>query len=138
MKNRLFTVCAYISTAFFLTFAGLFIYAWMVNPSLYNESHRYFSIIGGIKMTVIKDLGGYILFFNQGVPYSGGVTSDKISSWRFYGFLLRILTNTTTNEKWWTLWISFWYPLIIFSILPLIFFIQKFRAARNNSSNVLR
>ena len=34
------------------------------------------------------------------------------------------------DQNWWTLMISFWYPIIIFSILPIVFVARKLYAAK--------
>jgi hypothetical protein len=110
MKRKIFVGCAGISTALFLIFMGLFIYAWTANPNLYFESHHYFPIIGKIKMTVTKLWGGNILFFNQEAPYTGGIismTSSKSNiqtvsekGWDGFGLYFRLIQDAARKDSW--------------------------------------
>jgi hypothetical protein len=132
MKRKLFIGSAIISTTFFLTFVGLFIYAWTVKPNLYFESHHYFPIFGGIKMTVTDRWGGNILFFDQEAPYTDSIvslTGDKTSvkGCDGWGIYFRLIINPDRKDSWWTLMFSLWYPIVIFCVLPLISLIQKWR-----------
>ena len=78
-----------------------------------------------------------MLFFNQKMPYMGSIVSfagDKsvvergLTAWGLY---FRLIKHADTNETWWTLMVSLWYPIIIFGILPLVFVVKKLRAAKS-------
>jgi hypothetical protein len=140
MKSRIFKTCSYASTVFLLTFVNLYIYAQIVDPRK-NVSTPYPSCphisFGKIcNATVTKELGGNVIFFNQEYYYSGSIISfagDKSISetaWDGPGIYFRLIKDIRRPDDWWTLMFSFWYPFVIFSVLPLVFFIQKWRIAR--------
>jgi hypothetical protein len=130
MKSRLFRNCAYISTVLFLVFVALFAYVWFVSPNS-SADWSYFSLGKDIHIAVTKKWGGNMVFFNEGMPYAGSVislTGDKTINERGvtgWGIYFRLIENTTQNSRWWTLMISFWYPVILFGILPLVFAVRN-------------
>ncbi|MEI9863238.1 MAG: hypothetical protein WDN00_01485 [Limisphaerales bacterium] len=133
MKRRAFKICAGISTAFFLIFVGLAIYAWTIKPSLRSEP--YFPIFSGVKITATELWGGNVIFFNQEAPYTGSIVSlgDDgviVNGCTGYGIYYRLIKDPARTDSWWTLMFSLWYPVVTFSILPLIFLIKKWHAAK--------
>ena len=46
------------------------------------------------------------------------------------GLYFRLIKHTDTNETWWTLMVSLWYPIIIFGILPAVYVVQKLRGTK--------
>jgi len=89
---------------------------------------------GDVKMTVIRDSGGVVLFFNRGAPYMNGSEggNEKKHSWRGPGIgYIAFTSPPTSGEKWWTFAFSVWYPIIIFGILPLVLTVKKLRAVNN-------
>jgi hypothetical protein len=139
MKNKILTVASYISAALFLGFLIAYLYAEIADPLsnilTHPESCPHISF-GNVKITVEKQgLGGCVIFFNQEIP-NGRTTFgwvDKEINWDDYGIYFRLVKVPALTDSWWTLMISFWYPIIIFSILPLLFLIQKWHIARKSN-----
>lgn len=135
MKSRLFKTCACASTVLFLGFAGLCIYTWVDDPNpRANESGihwSYVSLGNEIHVAVTRDWGGNLVLFNQTLPYTGSVLSlagDKTINERGLtgcGIYFRLIKNTVKDTSWWTLMVSFWYPIIIFGILPSAFVVKR-------------
>ena len=86
-----------------------------------------------VHISVTKDWGGNLVFFNQSVPYTGsiiGLAGDKTVKeigFDFYGVSFRWIKNVRRPDSWWTLMINFWYPIIFSGILPAIFVVKKLR-----------
>jgi len=128
---------------FFLGFVGLYIYAQIADPYKSPITCPHISFGNNVNATVTKNWGGNVIFFNQEVYYSGSIISfagDKTVSevgWDGPGIYFRSIRHIVRKD-WdqWTLMINFWYPIVIFSILPLIFFIRKWRTARKIPSDV--
>ena len=124
---------------FFLGFVGLYIYAHVADPHTHLESSSAYCphvSLGDVKATVVKDWGGNVVFFNQAVPFFGGTISlagDKTVSetgWDGCGTYFRIVKDTKRTDNWWTLMFSLWYPIIIFSVLPAVYVVQKPRGTK--------
>lgn len=161
MTTNLFKNCAYISAVSLFLFGTLYAYVWITDPNpQISESGMHWSSIsighsnplngpnasgtyiydggGRAHIAVTKEWGGNLVFFNQTMPYTGGIISftgdNTVNETGFTGFGLyfRHITHTVEKDKdWWTLMISLWYPIAIFGILPLAFAVKKARAARN-------
>jgi hypothetical protein len=147
MKNKIFKNCVYISTAIFIGFLILYLYAEIIDPhsnivtTPMSCPHISF---GSLNVTVTKDWHGNLIFFNGNIPNINVMFDDKlVSSTWFNRFGIYFMSTKDIAKKdkdldtrWWTIMISFWYPIIIFSILPLLFLIQKGRAFKKISPNV--
>ena len=144
MKRKLASIFAWVSTALFAVFVGLYIYAWVCDPNLYpmysDPPPRpfFFHIpLGNATMSVDKYDGGQVVFYNGPKPNDGTMSgsSDDQTGWGFYGMecgLMRV--NDPVVKTWWTLRISLWYPIIIFGILPAIFVVKKLRNRKSAST----
>lgn len=124
MKNKLFRNCAYVSTAFFVVFIGLYTYVWIFNSPFFHIP------LSKASMTVDKYEGGQVIFFNG--PYPNATTmlgpTDTITGYEGCGIYYHVIHDSASNVTWWTLMISLWYPIILFGILPAIFVVKKLRA----------
>jgi hypothetical protein len=143
MKNKILTSCICASIILFCGFVGLYIYTLIADPNLnistsgkwLVKSYPHFSLGNDFKITVTKDGGGNVIFFNQDAPIVGALVVDigehtgSEEGWNSLGIDYRIVKDTRRSDSWWTLNFSIWYPIIIFSILPLVFFMRKWRAA---------
>ncbi|MES1181134.1 MAG: hypothetical protein ABUL66_04660, partial [Verrucomicrobiota bacterium] len=126
--------CTWISTALFIVFAGLYIYAWIFSPNLYaypNPSFLHVSL-GDVRVAVDKLEGGEIAFFNGPIPNSTTSTGPRNNTtnekeWAGYGIYFRWIKDVNRPDSWWTLMVSLWYPIILFGILPAIFVVKKWR-----------
>jgi hypothetical protein len=133
MKKKILSICILVSTALFVVFVGLYIYAWIFDPNLYfrhGRSHFYIPL-GNATMAVDKYNGGQMVFFNGPEPNSttSSGSNDNQTGWGFYGIECRLMSvNDPVVKTWWTLNISLWYPIIIFGIFPVFFAIKKLRA----------
>ena len=147
VKNKLLTACACVSTVFFFGFVSLFVYALIADPrTQIVKSSTYFphiSFSDNFNVTAIKDWdgnwNGSVVFFNQEEPFIGGGSFPQTVSeegWIGWGIYFRLLRDTVTKATWWTLMISFWYPITIFGILPIVFLCRKWRRARKVSSAI--
>jgi hypothetical protein len=144
MKNKLLRNSACISTILFLGFLILYIYAEIADPHTKFETspivcpHISF---GNVNVTVTRNWGGNLIFFDQAVPYMGGTiafTGDKSvkeTGCDFYGIYFRTIKHAVKKD-WdqWTLMISLWYPIILFGILPAIFAVKKLRGRKSVST----
>jgi hypothetical protein len=124
---------------FFCGFVGQYIYALIADPHLdisrsgkwFVKSYPHISFGNDFKVTVTKDRGGNIILFNQDAPIVGALVVDmgehtgSEDSWNGLGIDYRIVKDTRRSDSWWTLNFSIWYPIIIFSILPLIFLLKR-------------
>jgi len=63
------------------------------------------------------------------VSFAGdkNVVERGLTAWGLY---FRLIKHTDTNETWWTLMVSLWYPIIIFGILPAVYLVQKLRGTK--------
>lgn len=143
MQNRLLVRCVCISAVFFLGFVVLCIYvfATATNPRVdeFGVHWSYVSLGNDVQITLTKDWGGSVIFFNQKEPAIGGSfiinhgdknrTETDIGGGEF-GFRFSLIKDSTRADKWWTLAFSLWYPIIISSILPIVFVARKMYAAK--------
>src|SRR5882672_8126662 len=96
MKKNFFSICAYVSAVFFLGFVGLYVYALAANSmphtdesgihwlnitvkhnppiTVTNYPSKTTSIDDpSVHMSITKDRGGNIIFFNQKDPCIGAL-----------------------------------------------------------------
>jgi hypothetical protein len=151
MKNKLFRNCAYVSGLLFLGFIGLYAYVWIEDPNPQSIRITIGSNIkplngtnglstgtfvfdggGSLHFAVTKEWGGYLVFYNQNIPYSGSIfrfSGDKTineTGLTGCGIYYRHITHTLEKDKnWWTLMVSLWYPIIMSGILPLALVLKK-------------
>jgi len=136
MKNKISTAAAYISATLFIGFLITYLYAEIADPhsDIVTQPNSCPHVsFGNVKITTEKQaLGGYVIFFNQEIPNGRTMFDplDKEIFWANYGIYFRLVKDPALTNSWWTVMISFWYPIIIFSILPLHFLIQKWRIFR--------
>ena len=83
--------------------------------------------------------GMYI--YNETLGLGCGELIDRDCTEFFFGDWLGIYCRSFTRTQhpnhfaWRTCAVSLWYPILIFSILPLIWRIRRFRASRRNSAH---
>jgi hypothetical protein len=94
---------------------------------------RHIPLGNDIKFSISNSEGcEWLVFFNG--PYPNNTTTfgkvDKKTYYECWGIYFRQITVTTGKGTWWTLLVSFWYPIIMFGILPSIFLIKKLLAPK--------
>ena len=62
--KRILIGCTCVSAILFLLFASLYVFAWVADPSLGDDT-VYFSLGGNIHVTVTKLWGGMVVFCQQ-------------------------------------------------------------------------
>jgi len=98
--------------------------AWEESFSLRDDFH--ISLYG-------KGNGCHLAFFTEkNYPYTGSVIKLGEMEWpkiRGFGYSWGIYYRhfTWPEEKQWTLYISLWWPVVLFSILPGLFLYRKHR-----------
>jgi signal peptidase I len=119
---------AVMSTAVLAGFVALYLYVLATDPGPYPPTFSI-SLGNNILITAAKEQGGDIVVFNRGTPYVGSALSIKgrneavnIGGWDKYGIYYRRVRHVGEKD-WFTLMISLWYPIIGFSIAPIIFII---------------
>lgn len=138
MKKKTLSVCVWFSGSLFIVFIGLCLYAQIADPHLPIDAppaaYPRVAFGNSFNVSVKKDEGGNLGFFNQNEPFFGGTfrfTGDNTTSgkgWSGYGiYFFHIIHTVDKENNWWTLMISLWYPIIFFAILPAIFVIRKIR-----------
>ncbi len=69
-----------------------------------------------------------LAFFNEkNYPYVGGSVGPdtKVRGLNFLGIYYRHYRLSSEGDIWWTLCISLWWPVVLFSILPGLFLYRK-------------
>lgn len=95
---------------------------------------RSFPFPGDDKITDIHGFKKLGILFGTGAHTTvmlDCAKNDQTSETHFrgYGIYYFDMSHSIDKDKtWWTLVISLWYPIILFSILPAIFVIKKVRA----------
>src|ERR1700744_852874 len=93
----------------------------------------------GPRVAVTKEFGGSFVFFNQAIPFFGGTIGFADTKavdekgWDVYGIYFRVVKDNNRADSWWTFIISFWYPLIIFSIWPILFMVRRLRSMSSST-----
>jgi hypothetical protein len=157
MENNKLKKCAIVSGIWLAGFLCLYAYVWIVDPnpskngnaplwtsiSIGHNSSSYptnitgtFVFDGGntLHISATKLWGGNLVFFNQAMPYTGGVigfsgdTKNRVTGVNGFGVYFRHIVDPTNQSKnWWTLMVNIWYPIIAFGILPAIFLVKQIR-----------
>jgi hypothetical protein len=144
MKNKILSVCTYVSTALFLGFASLSFYLWIFDPNPGNGEPpmhwRHISLGHDINLAASNSEGGESLYLFNGPMPNGttmlGPTDTVTGGWdRGYGIYFLSIYDAASKWTWWTLIISLWYPIILFGILPAIFVVKKLRGRENVATN---
>ena len=117
------------STLFLAAFIGLWVYALVADPNLYSYPEpKFFHVsIGNVSMAVNKEDGGRVVFYNGPIPnaHTSGFSPDNVTFYEGCGIYFLLINVTASKVTWWTLIISFWYPVIIFAILPAIYLFKR-------------
>lgn len=98
---------------------------------------RAFPFSGDDKITIQPRIFGYGIQFGTGTHSTammGCSENDQTGETYFDGygiFYCDIFHSIDKDKTWWTLMISLWYPIFIFSILPIIFAIKMLRFGVN-------
>jgi hypothetical protein len=66
----------------------------------------------------------------MGSIVSTGIDGVTVNGFTGYGIYYRLIKDPARSDSWWTLMFSVWHPIVIFSILPLLFFIRKWQATK--------
>jgi hypothetical protein len=149
MKNKIWIICAKISTAFFLGCICLYLFLLIFNPdpSVFNPSaakgefpmhYRHLPLGFDAKISISNaEDQKWLVFFNGPYPNDTttlGPTDTLKGGWdRGYGIYYLVIYDSASRWTWWTLMISLWYPIILFGILPAIFVIKKLRSRESAS-----
>jgi hypothetical protein len=137
LKKKFFIGCVFISTVLFLGSASLYLYAEIADPQpiVSNQKISYPHVsVGDIGISATKSRGGNLLIFNGAFPNLNLLGKDiKNTDANWLLFHSRVLIGP--NIHLWTIWFSLWSPIILFSILPLAFFIKKCSQAKRSGAN---
>ena len=126
-------ICTCISAVLLLGFTSLSFYLWFFNPNPGRGEPpmhwRHISLGHDINCAASNAENLASLFFFNG-PCPNDTTmlglTDTITGFEGCGIYYHVVINYSASKAmWWTLIISLWYPIIIFSILPAIFVIER-------------
>jgi hypothetical protein len=140
MRSKLLTTCACVSAICCIGFLSLYLYAQIFDPQTNitksSISCPHISLGNSVNATVIKDQGGFIVFFNESVPYTGSIIGpggDKgvtETGWGSCGIAFEEIKYAVDNHIYWTLMISIWHPIIVSFIFLIVCVVQKLRRTK--------
>ena len=126
MECKGLKIFIYVSIALLAVFVGLYMYALVANPDPMTTKAN----LSFCNIAVLNDWGGNLVISNHEPFISGtiGMAGDKnidAKGWRHYGLSFVSIKYIDRNLVDWTLLVSIWYPIVVFSILPIGFAIRK-------------
>jgi hypothetical protein len=111
-------------------------YLIILNQNMPYQLNFSFAFDDKDKITNEAHFAAYGIKFSSGTHSArmlGCADDDRTSLVVFtgYGIIFSKISHTVDKfHNWWTFMISLWYPVIIFSILPAVWVVQKLRGTK--------